>query len=1613
MKKTAKVSGSNDNFKPIFSRKKKRGGVLENGFGSKIVSSKIQNSHSWSSETSNTTESDSINIEEECLVEETSFRQESREESGGVDTDMTPKGLKRIVTKHFLGKLLGIINFGIENNDDDDILDGLLSFPLFFSLKHMVQVLVRKSFALDINLGVVADKSFQEKLAYVRKIFSGVNGFGGRLLLPQNLAMMAVAKLTNDHDIVVNTNLKRPGNNCMNWAIVLKKISVGTSVEAVCMAICGRKRSSNWKIRIKLILARANIDKQLWDVQDNFIGSVGGKTCFIDYNSVNYFHVHCATVCFSSELDLVGAMTATPVIKSALCAVCKGFGHTSLSCWSVKDAVAPGGRKASLSAQNQFKLARIYVKKSVSISCPLAFSVVGAPLVHAFHDASMSLCFNKIGEPLPLVVNNLKSHLVGIESSLVSLAKQIGKLVKRLESLVSAVSQPSPGCQLPITLPSQNQGEDIVMKVGLGEATSDKIVLIVDSTASSHVVKLKKILDGLFRSVLSLSAHFDIILCRGLLHAILEDDIVQWHKDMDNLVLIFMKTKLRNKACSWLVDKFNDVHVFSSGLNSGYMGAGVVIVMNRSLARHVYKVSEVPGCLLCIKLLFKNKLLVSILGLYADASLTTQFSQADEINSLIVKAVNESSFVILGGDFNEDDSHKCTSFKKCHDLDLINSLGGSSFAKAPTWSNSQDVAKTIDYVFVSSNLVNVIIQCDVSVVSDHFDMDHKAVSVSLDLGGLLDNNFKDSILANSTIFSDEFVASVKFSDLDAMWCVVCKVITLSANEVFKKKWFRGFDEVFTKDSSNSVDNVKSFVVQNLVDSGTGSDHICSAFFGARKSYHASKLTESLRAKKANIRSAIDKKMESFEVNKSHTIRSVLKHSFHKVVLNHLVVNDDLILEPDLVKSKVDVIIEGWTKKRHVADDISIDWHHQYQPLEYVFDKAFSGVMCLIGFNEFFRMVSELSDNKSAGLSDILNKLWKHCNKSVLNMLLGVLTNTHPIALIKTAHKILSKILSDRISLACSAFDVFHENNFSVLKSTTIQSPIFVIGSVVEDVLKKNQELWLVLQDMWKAYNSVGWKHLKNNFGLMDDYHVHNSLDQREVFSPLLWQKFYDPLLCEVKHQESINDISINNDKTVAILINSRVSNSSLSISVRVHSDVRFFTNLVLKKAVPDKQFLYLVSAVLHPIVGYRTQFSFVPVGLKLKSGFLLDFPSDTIHHSFFYSLKSFLQCQSEGKILCWQPIHSLVSLVRIRVNVSNNFLADMVHILFDCKLSLGGSLASSFQLHSRVLMSVVLGESLFCKFLSSLWHYGVVFINQFHDCNGGKRLDSYGLVPKWFDLSVVFFETLYSSPLVLAGAGPLDICGSNDFVSICDCLSQVDADSLSVYTDGLLKILDMVGCRAGAAAFFEDINLGLGVSIYGLLLSTLTELQAIVLALECMPVAYSVHLFSDSQMALNTCRSEFDLVCPDFHNQCWIKRRHIRNVIHSKNLRIKWHKVKGHSGISGNDCTNSIANAVSLSNWYLPLRVSEHFLLADDNIVSGNFRHFVHDVFHAVCHAHWEVGSGSGFLDGGLCSDVNWLCFSKVWHPNLHIATGFTSRLTADIRTYFIKALHCQLPMAV
>ncbi|KAG9297896.1 hypothetical protein G9A89_000094, partial [Geosiphon pyriformis] len=185
---------------------------------------------------------------------------------------------------------LSKINFSLSNIDDDILLDALLKLPPPF--KNLVNISVRKFFALDIGLNNVIKKSSQEKLAVVRKLFSKINGFGRaftsskfagiiKALFTFKLNLAQASKKTEEAKILVNTNLKK-SSGCSNWAVVLKKIPVRTSVEAVQAVVSefGKIKAikmqlvslwQKWFILIRkdaVHMVKTDIDKQMWDARD-------------------------------------------------------------------------------------------------------------------------------------------------------------------------------------------------------------------------------------------------------------------------------------------------------------------------------------------------------------------------------------------------------------------------------------------------------------------------------------------------------------------------------------------------------------------------------------------------------------------------------------------------------------------------------------------------------------------------------------------------------------------------------------------------------------------------------------------------------------------------------------------------------------------------------------------------------------------------------------------------------------------------------------------------------------------------------------------------------------------------------------------------------------------------------------------------------------------------------------------------------------------------------------------------------------------------------------------------------------------------------------------------
>ncbi|KAG9295357.1 hypothetical protein G9A89_013386 [Geosiphon pyriformis] len=75
-------------------------------------------------------------------------------------------------------------------------------------------------------------------------------------------------------------------------------------------------------------------------------------------------------------------------------------------------------------------------------------------------------------------------------------------------------------------------------------------------------------------------------------------------------------------------------------------------------------------------------------------------------------------------------------------------------------------------------------------------------------------------------------------------------------------------------------------------------------------------------------------------------------------------------------------------------------------------------------------------------------------------------------------------------------------------------------------------------------------------------------------------------------------------------------------------------------------------------------------------------------------------------------------------------------------------------------------------------------------------------------------------------------------------------------------------------------------------------------------------------------------------------------------------------------------------------------IIAKKTAISGNIRHFAQDLYWSICCAHWEAG---------LSFDAT----AIIWHPDSHMLSEFTSRKSANLYTYLIKAVYRQLPVAI
>ena len=97
---------------------------------------------------------------------------------------------------------------------------------------------------------------------------------------------------------------------------------------------------------------------------------------------------------------------------------------------------------------------------------------------------------------------------------------------------------------------------------------------------------------------------------------------------------------------------------------------------------------------------------------------------------------------------------------------------------------------------------------------------------------------------------------------------------------------------------------------------------------------------------------------------------------------------------------------------------------------------------------------------------------------------GSLEETRPITLTEHGRKILTKIVTKRLSKRLERYPILNENNHVALPNTSTEIPIVTTMHMMEDAHTNDKEMWILCQDISKAYDSIHIPMLKKALRLV-------------------------------------------------------------------------------------------------------------------------------------------------------------------------------------------------------------------------------------------------------------------------------------------------------------------------------------------------------------------------------------------------------------------------------------------------------------------------------------------------------------------------------------------------
>ncbi|GET64523.1 RNA-directed DNA polymerase from mobile element jockey-like [Rhizophagus irregularis DAOM 181602=DAOM 197198] len=336
---------------------------------------------------------------------------------------------------------------------------------------------------------------------------------------------------------------------------------------------------------------------------------------------------------------------------------------------------------------------------------------------------------------------------------------------------------------------------------------------------------------------------------------------------------------------------------------------------------------------------------------------------------------------------------------------------------------------------------------------------------------------------------------------------------------------------------------------------------------------------------SSIRAKLDDRDNNFATDISSFIDSALSRTRRRITLDRVFIDypthPKLLTDPhDIDDAVIDHFQNSVPIKSSPPDTISTlpeRWSSAYHPMDDVDSSIYNSLLDPPTLEEWLSTVSSMPNDKAPGPSMITYEMLKHLgsNASALVLILVQsclrtadipdlwrqamvfpipklhewkcqLKNTRPITLLEVIRKSLVKLFYNRLASILASNEVLKGGNFTGLPGGSCRDPIVILESIIHDAHVNKSPLWILSQDISKAFDSVDLKMLRfaldriklpasatkfilslfmkrsnrifTAHGTTPSYRVRIGIDQGEVISPLLWVIYIDPLLTVLKKE---------------------------------------------------------------------------------------------------------------------------------------------------------------------------------------------------------------------------------------------------------------------------------------------------------------------------------------------------------------------------------------------------------------------------------------------------------------------------------------------------------------